>query len=146
MPAYRTLVPMRWSDMDIYRHINNVQIVRLLEEARVQAFTAWDEPDARPVLESGVLVARTEVEYLRQLDFRTEPIAIDLWVSRLSGATIELGYEVREPDEHSAPYARAETTLVMFDLQAGRPRRLSPVELARLEQWRGDPVSMRWRR
>jgi hypothetical protein len=34
----------------------------------------------------------------------------------------------------------------MFDLQAGRPRRLSPVELARLEQWRGDPVSMRWRR
>src|SRR3954454_11585528 len=34
-------------------------------------------------------------EYLRQLDFRIEPIAIDLWVSKLSGATIELGYEVR---------------------------------------------------
>ena len=30
MPSYRTLVPMRWSDMDVYRHINNVQIVRLL--------------------------------------------------------------------------------------------------------------------
>jgi acyl-CoA thioester hydrolase len=146
MASYRTLVPMRWSDMDIYRHINNVQIVRLLEEARVKAFTAWDDPGGRPVLESGVLVARTEVEYLRQLDFRVEPIAIDLWVSKLAGATIELGYEVREPDDDSPPYARAETTLVMFDLQANRPRRLNPAELQRLKRWSGDPVQMRWRR
>ena len=146
MSSYRTLVPMRWSDMDVYQHINNVQVVRLLEEARVQAFTAWDDPRERPVLESGVLVARTEVEYLRQLDFRIAPIAIDLWVSKMSGATIELGYEVREPDDESPPYARAESTLVMFDLQAGRPRRLSPVELERLSQWSGDPVTMRWRR
>jgi acyl-CoA thioester hydrolase len=146
MPSYRALVSLRWSDMDIYRHVNNVQIVRLLEDARVQAFTAWDEPGAEPVLERGVLVARTEVEYLRQLDFRLEPIAIDLWVSRLAGATIELGYEVREPDDDSEPYARAESTLVMFDLAANRPRRLSPVESERMAKWTGDPVRMRWRR
>jgi acyl-CoA thioester hydrolase len=146
MPSYRTLVPMRWSDMDVYRHINNVQVVRLLEDARVQAFTAWDDPQERPVLETGVLVARTEVEYLRQLDFRLAPIAIDLWVSKASGATIELGYEVREPDDDSPPYARAESTLVMYDLQAGRPRRLTTTERARLQQWSGEPVTMRWRR
>jgi acyl-CoA thioester hydrolase len=146
MPSYRTLVPLRWSDMDVYRHINNVQVVRLLEDARVQAFTAWDDPQERPVLETGVLVARTEVEYLRQLDFRLAPIAIDLWVSKASGATIELGYEVREPDDDSPPYARAESTLVMYDLQAGRPRRLTADERARLQQWSGEPVTMRWRR
>src|SRR5690349_21250999 len=146
MPSYRALVPLRWSDMDIYRHVNNVQIVRLLEEARVQAFAAWDDPDAEPVLERGVLVARTEVEYLRQLDFRLEPIAIDLWVSRLSGATIELGYEMREPDGDSDPYARAESTLVMFDLAANRPRRLNAVEIEHMEKWMDEPVRMRWRR
>jgi acyl-CoA thioester hydrolase len=146
MPSYRTFVHMRWSDMDVYRHINNVQVVRLLEDARVQAFTAWDDPQERPVLETGVLVARTEVEYLRQLDFRLAPIAIDLWVSKASGATIELGYEVREPDDDSPPYARAESTLVMYDLQAGRPRRLTADERARLQQWSGEPVTMRWRR
>ena len=32
------LVPMRWGDMDAYGHINNVQIVRMLEEARIAAF------------------------------------------------------------------------------------------------------------
>ena len=35
MPSYRALVSLRWSDMDIYRHVNNVQVVRLLEDARV---------------------------------------------------------------------------------------------------------------
>ncbi|BAS13810.1 hypothetical protein AHiyo8_21130 [Arthrobacter sp. Hiyo8] len=29
---------MRWGDMDAYGHINNVQIVRMLEEARIAAF------------------------------------------------------------------------------------------------------------
>ena len=146
MSSYRALVALRWSDMDVYRHINNVQIVRLLEEARVQAFAAWDDPNAEPVLERGVLVARTEVEYLRQLDFRLEPIAIDLWVSRLSGATIELGYEVREPEGDRDPYARAESTLVMYDLAANRPRRLNAVEIGHMEKWMGEPVRMRWRR
>ncbi len=31
-------VPMRWGDMDAYGHINNVQLVRILEEARIAAF------------------------------------------------------------------------------------------------------------
>lgn len=31
-------VPMRWGDMDAYGHINNVQVVRMLEEARIAAF------------------------------------------------------------------------------------------------------------
>jgi acyl-CoA thioester hydrolase len=146
MPSYRALVALRWSDMDVYRHINNVQIVRLLEDARVQAFAAWDDPASAPVLERGVLVARTEVEYLRQLDFRLEPVAIDLWVSRLAGATIELGYEMREPEGDSEPYARAESTLVMFDLAANRPRRLNPVEIERMAKWMDEPVRMRWRR
>ena len=30
-------VPMRWGDMDPYGHVNNVEVVRLLEEARVVA-------------------------------------------------------------------------------------------------------------
>ncbi|MGL5850524.1 MAG: acyl-CoA thioesterase, partial [Phycicoccus sp.] len=32
---YRVEVPLRWSDMDAYGHVNNVQFLRLLEDARV---------------------------------------------------------------------------------------------------------------
>ena len=41
MSITSTLVPLRWSDMDAYGHVNNVQYLRLLEEARITAFAQW---------------------------------------------------------------------------------------------------------
>ena len=37
-------VQLRWSDMDAYQHVNNVEMLRLLEEARIEAF--WSHPVA----------------------------------------------------------------------------------------------------
>ena len=31
-------IHLRWADLDAYNHVNNVEVVRLLEEARVRAF------------------------------------------------------------------------------------------------------------
>jgi len=36
---------LRWSDLDAYGHVNNAQMLRLLEEARIEAFWSTD-PDA----------------------------------------------------------------------------------------------------
>ena len=38
---FRVDVPLRWSDMDAYGHVNNVQFLRLLEDARVVGFEQW---------------------------------------------------------------------------------------------------------
>ena len=46
-------------------------------------------------------------------------------------------------DAGAACYARAETTLVLFDRVNDRPRRMTPSERERLEAWRDGPV--RWR-
>src|SRR5699024_10602173 len=35
-------IPVRWSDLDAYGHVNNAAMVRLLEEARIAAF--WPAP------------------------------------------------------------------------------------------------------
>ena len=66
---YRVNVPLRWSDMDAYGHVNNVQFLRLLEDARVIGFEEWFGQD-RSVLDEGILVARHEIEYLAPLLFR----------------------------------------------------------------------------
>ena len=47
------LVPLRWSDMDAYGHVNNVQFLRLLEDARVIAFHGHDSDDGGNVVETG---------------------------------------------------------------------------------------------
>jgi len=55
-------MPLRWSDMDAYRHVNNVQFLHLLEDARVTGLEQWFGLE-RALLDQGVLVTRHEIEY-----------------------------------------------------------------------------------
>ncbi|HZI98297.1 MAG TPA: thioesterase family protein [Actinomycetales bacterium] len=150
MPRQRISTPLRWSDMDAYGHVNNVVFLRLLEDARVVAFHGHDSDDGGNVVETGLLVARHEIDYLRPLHYRPEPVAIDLWVTDLGAASFEMNYEVLDdvgPDGTGGPvvYARAESTMVVYDLEAERPRRFTAAERGRLEAWRDAPVPLRRR-
>ena len=141
------LTPLRWSDMDAYGHVNNVQFLRLLEDARVVAFAAAGSDEGGSVVETGLLVARSQIEYLEPLVYRTAPVAIDLWLTDMAAASFDLGYEVLDEagQDGGRPrvYARAETTLVLFDRVTERPRRRPPAARERLEARRDGPV--RWR-
>jgi acyl-CoA thioester hydrolase len=155
MPRTRVLTPLRWSDMDAYGHVNNVQFLRLLEDARVVAFAAHGTDEGGSVVETGLLVARQQIEYLEPLVYRTAPVAIDLWLTDLQTASFDLAYEVLDeaagdvpddPPDRPTVYARAETTLVLFDRVKERPRRMTASERRRLEAWRDEPVHWRHRR
>ena len=144
---FSTDVVLRWGDMDAYGHVNNVQYHRLLEEARVRAFASWFNstgPDS--MLSSGVLLARQEIEYLGQLVYRPEPVHIDMWITDIGGASWDMAYEVRDEGPDPTLYARAESTLVAFDIAAQRPRALTSDERTSLGAYRGEPVPMRRRR
>lgn len=143
MPRQRIPIPLRWSDMDAYGHVNNVQFLRLLEDARVIAFHGHDSDDGGNVVETGVLVARHEIDYLKPLHYRPEPVSIDLWVSAMSGASFDMQYEVADDEPERVVYARAESTLVLFDLQQGRPRRFTDVERERMSAWLDEPITLR---
>jgi len=156
-------VQLRWSDMDAYAHVNNVEMLRLLEEARIEVF--WRHPEspdgvvpdgvrATAVLDAGpgaltsTLVARQEIQYLRPLPYRRAPVVIELWLGHLGGASIDVCYEVRDAPtsvEGSQVYARATTTIVLVDSATGAPRRLTPEERAVWEPYLEDPVVIRRR-
>ena len=148
---YRVNVPLRWSDMDAYGHVNNVQFLRLLEDARVIGFEDWFGQD-RSVLSEGILVARHEIEYLAPLLFRVPPIVVEMWATKIGGAGFDLAYEVRdgrpsaEGGEGDVVYARAETTLVLYDFATSNPRRMDDALRAVLRSHSGEPVPFRWRR
>ena len=139
-------VTVRWSDMDAFGHVNNVQFLRLLEESRIAAFEEL-RGDGPGLLETGVLVARHEVEYLRPMAWSARPAQVHLWVTAIGGASFDLGYEVSDqaPGEPEQVYARAASTMVTFDVASGATRRVSDRERAVLEGWRGDPVPFRRR-
>jgi acyl-CoA thioester hydrolase len=142
---YCVNVPLRWSDMDAYGHVNNVQFLRLLEDARVTGFKEWFGQE-RSLLDEGVLVARHEIEYIAPLTFRHAPIAVEMWVTKMGGAGFDIGYDVRDPEAvGTGHYARAETSLVVYDFAESRPRRMRPDEKEILGALRGEPVPFRWR-
>ena len=147
---YAAHVSLRWSDMDAYAHINNVQFLRLLEDARVIAFRDWFDQD-RSLLDEGVLVSRHEIEYRRPLGFRHEPVEIQMWVSRVGGAGFDVAYIVTDPDAMGeagsrSVYAVAETELALYDFTSSSPRRMRPEERASLEEHVGGPAPFRRRR
>lgn len=143
----RVDVPMRWGDMDAYGHINNVQIVRMLEEARIAAFGPPGGTGAAGVeplvpLFSAVpdgtlaLVVEHRVRYLRPLDYRNVPAQVDVWVSGLKAAALTLDYVVHDPvDGHEC--VRATTQLAFVDEPTGRLMRLTDDQRARLAPYVG---------
>ena len=81
-------------------------------------FKEWFGQD-RSLLDEGVLVARHEIEYIAPLTFRHAPIAVEMWVTKMGGAGFDIGYDVRDPEDvGNGHYARAETSLVVYDFAA----------------------------
>lgn len=122
----------RWADMDAYGHVNNVTWLEYLQEARVDMFFTHAPQRGTDKLAEGVVVARAEIDYLRPLVFRPEPVRIEMWVSRVGAAAFTVEYEVLDehPDGRRTVYARAATVLVPITLGDGRPRRVTEQEKA----------------
>ncbi|MGC5628786.1 acyl-CoA thioesterase [Georgenia sp. Z1344] len=129
MPRLTIPVRLRWSDIDAYRHVNNAKMLGILEECRIQAF--WqprqgeDSPAMGPGSGTNTLIARQEIEYLAPVEYSLEPLQVELWISHMGGASIDVCYEIPGPD---GPAARATTTLVLVDEETGRPRRITAAE------------------
>ncbi|MEO8094881.1 MAG: thioesterase family protein [Pseudolysinimonas sp.] len=149
----RVPIQLRWSDFDAYAHVNNAEMLHLLEEARIQAFWRPDEGtgpgsattvlDAGPGAEVITLIARQEVEYVAPIPYMRAPVDIEMWIGRMGGASLEICYEVYTPVgvEPRLLFTKAATTLVMVTAATGKPQRI-PDELRKA--WRAyveEPVA-----
>ncbi|WP_374198781.1 acyl-CoA thioesterase [Mycobacterium sp. MYCO198283] len=127
-------VPVRWSDIDMYQHVNHATMVTILEEARVP-FLA--EAFGATITEVGLLIAEVTVKYKGQLRLTDTPLQVTIWVKRLRAVDFTLGYEVRSvsaaPD--SPPAVIADSQLAAFDINEQRLVRLSPSHREYLQRW-----------
>jgi acyl-CoA thioester hydrolase len=124
--------PLRWGDMDAFGHVNNVVYLRYLEQARVEWMFTNAERAGIPQFSLGTVVARHEIEYRRPLVYRSDPVRVETWVTRINNASFTVAYEVRDDDW---VYAVAQTVLVPYDLGAERPRRLTAEERGYLQPY-----------
>ncbi len=151
MPGVEVQVPLRWGDMDAYGHINNVQVVRILEEARIAAFgppRGTGLPGTEPpvalfnAIPEGTLalVVEHKVRYVRTLEYRNIPLLVQLWIGAVKGASFDIHYLIQDPVSR-LDCVRATSHLAFVEEASGRVLRLSPEQKALLAPFtRPHPV------
>lgn len=122
--GFVTPVAVRWSDIDMYQHINHATMVTLLEEARIPFLSPVFGAE---IITTGLLIAEVRIAYKGQLRLLDSPLQVTITVDRLRAVDFTLGYEVRSvnaaPD--SRPAVIAETQLAAFDIDEQKLVRLS---------------------
>ena len=153
MARIHVQIPLRWSDFDAYAHVNNAEMLRLLEEARIQAMWRPDEGveggaptavmDVRPGAATLALIARQEIEYLAPIPYMRAPLDIEMWAGGIGGASLDVCYEIFSPIG-VAPrilYTKAATTVVMVSAETSQPTRIPADLRAAWTPYIGTPVA-----
>ncbi|MFD4179891.1 acyl-CoA thioesterase [Rhodococcus sp. NPDC058514] len=134
--GFHTKVGVRWSDMDVFQHINHARMVTLLEEARIP----WLFEDGRPTvtLRDGAVIADLHVRYRGQLRHDDGPLDVLMWIEAVRAVDFTIGYEVRagNADPASTPAIVASTQIAAFDIDTQRLRRLTTPEREYLETFK----------
>jgi acyl-CoA thioester hydrolase len=134
--GFHTKVGVRWSDMDVFQHINHARMVTLLEEARIP----WLFEDGRPTvtLRDGAVIADLHVRYRGQLRHDDGPLDVMMWIDQVRAVDFTIGYEVRAggADPAAPPSIVASTQIAAFDIGTQRLRRLTAPEREYLELWK----------
>ncbi|MFI5728642.1 acyl-CoA thioesterase [Kribbella sp. NPDC051587] len=124
--------------MDALGHVNNGKYVDYLQDARVDFLFRTAAELGADTLETGLLVARHEVQYRAPLHHRAEPVRIELWISEIRAAQFTVDYEILDLEPTRKTYVEARTKLVPFDFKANRLRRIAPEERVVLERLVGS--------
>ncbi|MEW1699087.1 acyl-CoA thioesterase [Streptomyces sp. NPDC093249] len=130
--TYTCRLPLRWSDLDAYGHVNNAAFLTYVEEARTRMVRDMLPADETERRRHAFVVKQSLVDYKASLTYREDPISVDVWVTASRGARLELGYAVRD---ETVTYAEATTKLAAYDLEAQALRRMTEDELTFLARY-----------
>lgn len=118
---------VRFSDVDVYGHVNNVKYFEYYQEARLAYISSLArEEDGAGFM---IVLAKMDVDYKRPILFRTEPYQIETSVSRVGTSSFDLVSQIRDGD---TLLSRAHAVLVSFDAESQAARPLGDTERALL--------------
>lgn len=132
---HRYECPLRWADLDILGHINNVRYVDYLQEARGALLRdCLHAAGVERVEGGGYVVVRHEVGFRAPMRFGRAPVIVESWVSGIHGGSFTLDHEIfhEAADGQRTVYLRARTVVAPFVVATGAPRRITAEERAAL--------------
>jgi len=109
---HKTIIPIRFADMDKLGHVNNANYLTYMESARVSYFKEivgagvnWTE--------KGIILARAEVNFLQPIGLEDEEVHVLTHCNHQGNKSFELTQSILTREGQKA--ATGSTTLVCFD-------------------------------
>ncbi len=142
-------IQARLRDMNLGGHVDSVEAVRIIDEARLRLLRFSPDPEALPSvlrdLPDGVteLVASQRVDYHAEMRFVShQPFLARLWVDRIGRSSFTVSTELRTAADHP-PALVARTTVVLWDHGAQASWPIDATVRGALEAYAGEPVALR---
>ncbi|GEJ56476.1 acyl-CoA thioesterase [Anaeromyxobacter diazotrophicus] len=122
--AFRTVLPVRVTDLNFAAHVGHDRLLSLAHEARAQLFAAhgWSELDVAGV---GIVIADVAAVYLAEARYGMT-LVVEVAVTNLRTRACDLYYRLTRQDT-GAEIARAKTGIVFLDYRTGKVAHLPQV-------------------
>ncbi|MDR2508224.1 MAG: acyl-CoA thioesterase [Candidatus Accumulibacter sp.] len=125
--VHTCLVPIRWGDMDAYRHVNNAVYFSYMEQACAEFISSLG---FRALSAAGPVVVNSACSFLRPLTY-PGMAEVNMFCASPGNSSFLAFYEVRLQGEDSL-YARGQMKMVWVDRATGKSTPLPDEIRARL--------------
>ncbi|MDT0202604.1 acyl-CoA thioesterase [Nocardioides sp. AE5] len=148
--VYECDIQVRLRDLNAGGHVDNVEVARVISEARILFMRFADIGTGEPTgllgaMPDGIveLVVSQSVEYRQEMYFSPfEPYRVRMWISKIGGSSLGISTEIRTSAD-GVPAAVAETTQALRDTATGTAWQISDEVRSVLERYLDEPVAMR---
>ncbi len=121
---------VRFSDVDVFGHVNNVKYFEYYQEARIPLMGHLSE--GIPANGIGVVVAHKQVDYLKPIFFRARAYDVWSWISHVGSRSVTIESQISDGD---TIFSRAKVVMVFFDPRTQRSAAPSDLLLERLREF-----------
>jgi acyl-CoA thioester hydrolase len=126
---FRTPIQLRFSDLDLYGHVNNATYLTYFETARTHY---WREVLQWDWNINGIILARSEVNYIKPIN-RDDVIACYVRTTRIGNSSFDVMHVlVKVSDEGEEICTTGKTVCISYDYSAHKPVKIPAEQRARM--------------
>lgn len=122
---FKTQIPVRFSETDMYGHVNNTVPFVYFEQARIEYLNSLNIFNAEKAKTSLVVVADLQCDFIKQVFFG-ETLQVMVKTASVGNSSIDLHYLVLNGQDEPVFVGRG--TLVLLDATTGKGKALSEEE------------------